>query len=593
MTIRCSEAGWARDIYGLYRYGGWHFELSKAQFPRGVTMKLLLDGRHFMAGEDHHLDSTVNHHFQDPEIAFEGAPAHRITLPYGNFRGEYSRQEQEIAAGNVNSDIAYDVIVVGSGMGGGILADQLADRGASVLILEAGAIAVPTHMHNLPGAWENLAERNQIIHFENERDSQFLFGVQLNLGGRSVFWSGLIPRMRDWELAYWPNEIATYLRTDGYSAAEALMRKQRNLGPYQRSVVEHLAQHLPDYSVSDQPRSKHQPHLTPDGSALGDIIDTSTGTFSTAELLIDSLSHPGRSGRDNLTINLLHRVVRIESLGEESALIHCHDLAGNVERSYRARYVVMCAGSVESPRIALQSNLRDPNGKIGRGLSDHPAYFSHGGSDYGYPIPRFRADGTPHPFGDPGVAAKILIQHNSASSREHAFNAEVLINGWYWDFRHADDDVRRARLDETALARVKFQFNFLTELDDRNYIALRGDNRPLGIHVNANEAGRQFHEECKQLRNRILTALDVENPDPNRDLGYGNQGTPHHAGGSLRISGDGSGVVDANLKFEAYPNLYACDVSVFPVIPCANPSLTLGALSLRLADHLAGRLNLP
>ncbi len=49
---------------------------------------------------------------------------------------------------------------------------------------------------------------------------------------------------------------------------------------------------------------------------------------------------------------------------------------------------------------------------------------------------------------------------------------------------------------------------------------------------------------------------------------------------------DRSGVVDEWLRFVGYSNLYACDVSVFPSIPAANPSLTLVALALRLADHL-------
>jgi choline dehydrogenase-like flavoprotein len=45
-------------------------------------------------------------------------------------------------------------------------------------------------------------------------------------------------------------------------------------------------------------------------------------------------------------------------------------------------------------------------------------------------------------------------------------------------------------------------------------------------------------------------------------------------------------VVDANLRFLAYENLYACDNSVFPTSPAANPTLTLAALSLRLARHI-------
>jgi choline dehydrogenase-like flavoprotein len=67
------------------------------------------------------------------------------------------------------------------------------------------------------------------------------------------------------------------------------------------------------------------------------------------------------------------------------------------------------------------------------------------------------------------------------------------------------------------------------------------------------------------------------------DKAEAEQGTPHHAGGSLRMSRDHSGVVDDNLKLEHYDNLFVCDVSVFPIIPAANPSL---ALALRLAEHL-------
>jgi choline dehydrogenase-like flavoprotein len=59
-----------------------------------------------------------------------------------------------------------------------------------------------------------------------------------------------------------------------------------------------------------------------------------------------------------------------------------------------------------------------------------------------------------------------------------------------------------------------------------------------------------------------------------------------HEVGTLRLSANGDGVVDADLKFLSYDNLYACDLSVFPSSPAANPTLTLAALAIRLADHL-------
>jgi choline dehydrogenase-like flavoprotein len=55
-----------------------------------------------------------------------------------------------------------------------------------------------------------------------------------------------------------------------------------------------------------------------------------------------------------------------------------------------------------------------------------------------------------------------------------------------------------------------------------------------------------------------------------------------HEVGTLRIGG----VVDSDLRFLGYDNVYACDNSVFPTSPAANPSLTLTALALRLAEHL-------
>lgn len=59
-----------------------------------------------------------------------------------------------------------------------------------------------------------------------------------------------------------------------------------------------------------------------------------------------------------------------------------------------------------------------------------------------------------------------------------------------------------------------------------------------------------------------------------------------HEVGTLRMASGGTGVVDADLKFLAYDNLFACDNLVFPASPAANPSLTTAALALRLAAHL-------
>jgi len=61
--------------------------------------------------------------------------------------------------------------------------------------------------------------------------------------------------------------------------------------------------------------------------------------------------------------------------------------------------------------------------------------------------------------------------------------------------------------------------------------------------------------------------------------------TYHHAGTTRMSSDPGQGVVDANLRVHGFDNLYIGSTSVFPSSSCANPTLTMMALCIRLADH--------
>jgi len=56
----------------------------------------------------------------------------------------------------------------------------------------------------------------------------------------------------------------------------------------------------------------------------------------------------------------------------------------------------------------------------------------------------------------------------------------------------------------------------------------------------------------------------------------------------MSASGD-DGIVDRNSRFHAVDNLYVAGSAQFPTSGYANPTLTIVALALRLADHLSGR----
>lgn len=64
----------------------------------------------------------------------------------------------------------------------------------------------------------------------------------------------------------------------------------------------------------------------------------------------------------------------------------------------------------------------------------------------------------------------------------------------------------------------------------------------------------------------------------------------HHMGGTRMSTTPASGVIDTDLRVHDLDNLYVGGSSVFPSVGYANPTLTIVQLSLRLADHLRGRL---
>lgn len=64
-----------------------------------------------------------------------------------------------------------------------------------------------------------------------------------------------------------------------------------------------------------------------------------------------------------------------------------------------------------------------------------------------------------------------------------------------------------------------------------------------------------------------------------------------HLMGTTRTADDPKrGVIDADLLVHGVDNLYLASSSVFPTVGYSNPTLTIVALALRLADHLKAKL---
>src|SRR5688572_20267221 len=572
VTIRSSSEGWTNDTFGTYQNGGWEFFFEIPSLPSTLAFKFMLDGEHWMQGQDLIVSTNSDHSFDESTVHFPAA-VNRFRHGYDNFQIDRTKLAQDGVPRNTREDILYDVIIIGSGMGGGSLADALSDAGIKTLVLEAGGLTLPTHMTNLPGDWSRTANHHRVGHFVNEPGSDFLPGVHLGRGGRRAYWSGLIPRMRDWELQFWPATLRHCLAEEVHDDGARLRPQTKRCGPFQDEDVAQLKAELPEWHVEDLPRSGHQPFLN-DAGELESIVQDSTGTFSTADLLLSSMGYAKPAGRNNLTINLGHLVTGIATDGTKATEVVCEDLLGNTTRRYHGKFIVLAAGSLESPRIAMNSRLSDPSGQLGVGLTDHPAFFSAL-----YNIPNGSS------FGGSKRHAKVLLFKRTATFQDHPFNVEVVVNPELWQVRNSDDDL----VPVPDPSKIKMTFSFASLLDNANRLSSPGVGRKLSVNVRRNQAGVAHFEAARATRNAILSSLDIPFT-ADEGMGYGNEGTVHHAGGTLRMSGNATGVVDTNLKFEAYDNLYCADPSVWPFIPAANPSLTLVALSLRLADHLRERI---
>jgi choline dehydrogenase-like flavoprotein len=68
------------------------------------------------------------------------------------------------------------------------------------------------------------------------------------------------------------------------------------------------------------------------------------------------------------------------------------------------------------------------------------------------------------------------------------------------------------------------------------------------------------------------------------------EGNYHHLGATRMHTDPSMGVVDADCRVHGIRNLYVAGSSVFPTYGCSNPTLTVVALALRLADHLKKQL---
>ena len=567
---------WTVDRGGVYTDGAWTFDIDETKFPFGIQFKFVLAPGRWSTGPNLFLAPAelVGVHDYGPGIGF---PA------MGALVTERGVVPQKFFPRNLSPDHAYDVIVVGSGMGGGLLASKLADAGADVLLLEAGSYLFPTHVANLPRrlkigqfdkhVWSLWPDFKVVNYVNAGAGSAYAGGQGFNLGGRSLFWGGLIPRQVGYELANWPAAVRNYLLGPGFPAAEAaLNRVPPQPTAFQDTSRQQIDNLFPGYDAEDAGLAVQYSGATKQSIPAG--------LFSTADLLMEDrlLAAPGYQPA---TVNLNFAVWSVTTDPNNPAKatgVTGWDLLGNRQRTFIADKVVICAGTLESAKIALQSGLADPNNKIGKGITDHAIRYRH------FTLP-------PDPARNIATdSAKVLLRHPGAAPGQHAFDVVVEYGADFNQGRYvAPDNLAQERAARNNWMLCELVFMSYTGLNEGNSVAITGQPAdPVQVTMFPTNPSPADIAEQDALAAAFFAAMDAEPVlgENGLFLQTADLGGVAHEVGTLRMAGDGSGVVDADLKFLGYDNLYACDNSVFPTSPAANPSLTLAALALRLADHL-------
>ncbi|MYT82960.1 GMC family oxidoreductase [Streptomyces sp. SID8364] len=475
-------------------------------------------------------------------------------------------------------------VIVGGGLAGVELATALAEQGAEdVVLLEAGPGGDLAHIHLA----HPQAAATEIV-FAPERDPYFhrpwrsgapphytgISGLRRRLGGRSLYWHGVVLPLEDWALhpPGWPAEIVAELTT-GVGGAP--------------SWYDRVTEHLTDWSGGGL-WDPAQPARTSIGGqefrALPRACRRRPGTDRwEAYTALDAWRGPDGDVTPpaGVRVHCDTEVLAVDVRGGRARGVLARLGDGDVSR-IAAHTVVLSAGTVESTRLAALA-LTDagalPSPRLG-GLADHIVQ----GFVVRLPADRLPPPGSYHLPTDPVLRSYLRVDvHDDGPGRallDVRVTGEQLPN---------EGSVVECEPSDEPFPRASVRTGLLPE--DHKMISGQRDLLRDFWAATARELGEpsaplEFtgYGDTERDNTRVL-------PDRTRSQSAGRPetwssllGTEDHEGGSLPLGR----LLDTRHAFTALPGLHAAGPAVFPRLGAANPSLTTIALSRRLAGLLPG-----
>jgi len=499
----------------------------------------------------------------------------------------------------------YDVIVIGSGAGGGSLVHRLAPSGKRILLLERGEF-LPREKDNWNARAVQIDRRYDAPETWFDRNGQpFRPGVKYFVGGNTKVWGAATLRMRPsdfgevrhaggispaWPISY--EELEPY-----YTEAEHLWRVRGTRGsdptegpasaPYRHPAIRHEPR-VRELVAGFEKAGVHAFPL-PLGLLLDDErperdacvrCDTCDGFPCLVKGKADAQVICVEPALAFPNVHLLTgaRATRLETDAVGGRIRGVHVERGGRREVYRADVVVLACGAINSAALMLRSELADPSALLGRN------YMSHQNSAV-FALSR-------HP--NHSVLQKTFaISDFYGASRDWAFPMgliQPLNRTPALLLRHAPPGIDG--FDPAHLASHSFEFWLTSEdlPDPRNRVALGAGGRVIVDYTpNNTEAHARLTAKLAEL-----FAL-TEGPGFDPGAHFRAQRMPvevcSHQCGTARFGEDPrTSVLDRDCRAHALDNLYVVDSSFFPSSSAVNPTLTIIANALRVGDHLRKRL---
>ncbi|OKO82298.1 glucose-methanol-choline oxidoreductase [Bradyrhizobium sp. NAS80.1] len=525
-----------------------------------------------------------------------------------------------------------DTVIVGSGVVAAALSQRLLelDPNASILILEAGERVKTKDF----GLWQHYLVTGRLP-YEPNRDLDYpqrdapgenssigrttmpLQGARLfNYGGSTMHWGGWSFRLKpedfrlrtntgqgaDWPISYddlepYYGKAENYLAVSGDSSDTTVPRST----PYPFAAFPLTLQDQPlaqacetlKISYAKLPIARRGVSATPSRHAPCQTTGTCKYCPFGARYVASNYIDDMRAWNDyrNFEVRLGAAVERIV-MGDKrtaAAVEYIDRDTGDIVRVEAGR-IVIAAGTIESAKLLLRSTGADwPTGvgnagdQVGRNLVTHP-YFVFTGSLPKNPLklqpemdfPTFVSRHYDSPAEQP--AGKFMFI-NPPDTVPVALAAKMQAG-----FNRAELDAYVAGplpLQIHGMVEVFGRFeNRVTNIAQRNHLGLW----QTAVDYSADPGFLARMATIKAELQRIYIAMGATLTD-DATISW----RADHAGSTCRMSNEAKdGVVDPTLRVHGTDNLYVCSNAVFPAIGSINPTLTVTALALRLADQLAG-----